>query len=253
VGCPTPTQYLPALTHYRLVHKALEGTTYEGTPILATAAAHGAGGRDGLGNYVHVPKGDVLRRHLSGLNPFANLAVGVKITGKTLRTWLEHSALLFRTLQPHTPDQMLVDRDVPAFQFDTVFGITYTIDPSAPPFVRIRDLCFDGDAVEQDQQFILATNQFRVAGGGGYAPPAAGDVVTRPPVSVQSEMIATLGTDSPAPWHDAPPWRFTPAQPVRAFMLTHPDALAHLSDIGHLSPIHTGSTADGFIRLSVSL
>lgn len=86
-----------------------------------------------MSNYVHIPKGPVLRRHIAGLNPFANQTVGIHITGTHLHNWLEHAALLFATLSNQENAQMLVDSNVPAFQFDTIFGLSYTIDPSAPP------------------------------------------------------------------------------------------------------------------------
>ena len=82
--------------------------------------------------------------------------------------WLEHAALLFNALRPNAPSQMLVDNDVPAFQFDTIFGLHYQIDPSAPPLKRISQLEFNGSPLRLDQEFILASNMFRASGGGGF-------------------------------------------------------------------------------------
>lgn len=253
VVSPTPTQHLTALVQHRLVRDALAGTEHADLPLLATAAALGAGGRDGVGNYVHIPRGDVLRRHLAGLNPFVNHAVGIAITGAGLRTWLEHSALLFNKLCQSAPEQMLVNPDIPAFQFDTIFGLNYCIDPCAPPLGRIHDLTYCGAPVPDDKEFILATNQFRVSGGSGYAKTPAAQIITSPASPVQMTMAEVLKASGPMPWDDTPPWRFAANRDVQAMILTHPDALECIQDISHLRPILKGTTPDGFIRLSVSL
>jgi len=253
VVSPTPTQQLTAHTQQRLVSKALEGTDFANLPVLATAAAHGAGGRDGVGNYIHVPKGPVLRRHIAGLNPFTNRAMGILIDGAGLKRWLDHAALLFNTLDPTLPDQTLVNPDIPAYQFDTIFGLKYTIDPGAPQGARIGDLTYAGAPLIPDQKFILATNHFRVSGGGRYDATPQERIVVHETASVETGMLETLHAATPPPWGDAPPWRFAPSNPVLATILTHPDALGCISDISYLNPILKGSTPDGFIRLSVTL
>jgi 2',3'-cyclic-nucleotide 2'-phosphodiesterase/3'-nucleotidase len=250
---PTPTQQLTAHTQHRLVSAALAGTEFAELPVLATAAAHGAGGRDGVGNYIHVPEGRVLRRHLAGLNPFTNQAMGIRIGAAELRQWLEHAALLFNALDPRRPDQMLVNPDIPAFHFDTIFGLQYTIDPGAPPGARIADLTYQGAPLFEGQQFILATNHFRVSGGGGYRPTPTDRIVVTETASVEEGMLDTLRSSSQPPWGEAPPWRFSPSQPLQASILTHPDAMTCISDISHLRPVLKGTTPDGFIRLSVTL
>jgi len=253
VVSPAPTQQLTAQTHFQLVSKALAGTSDASLPVLAASAAHGAGGRDGVENYIYVPKGDVLERHLAGLNPFANQVVGIHITGAQLRRWLEHSAALFNTLAPNQPEQMLVNADIPTFQFDTIFGLNYAIDPGAPPHARITDLRYAGLPVAKDQDFILATNQFRVAGGGGYAPTPAERVAVRVTTSIAAGMIEALASCTTLPWQNDPPWHFAPARETRAIILTHPDAMDCISEIAHLRPALKGTTPDGFIRLCVTL
>lgn len=248
-----PTQQLAAHAQYRTVSAALADTPYADLPVLSTAAALSAGGRDGVGNYIHIPAGPVLRRHIAGLDPFANQSVGIRITGSQLRDWLEHAALLFNRLDAAHPDQLLGNPDIPAFQFDTIFGLNYRIDPSAVPYARISDIRYCGTPVDAQQAFILATNQFRAAGGGGYAPTPAGRIVLRTTASPQENMIEILTSGCPAPWQDTPPWRFAPLDGVRAIIRTHPDAAKVLNDIAHLSPRIIGTTPQGFIRLQVKL
>ena len=250
---PAPTQRLTALAQHKQVSEALEGSAYADLPILSSSAAHGAGGRDGLGNYVHIPKGPVLRRHIAGLNPFANQTVGVHITGTSLYNWLEHAALLFTTLSNQENAQMLVDSNVPAFQFDTIFGLSYTIDPSAPPYQRISGLEHNGAAVKADQAFILATTQFRATGGGGYSATPLSQIACRISTPLQDTMIDVLNEQNRQPWRTHAPWRFAALNGVKATILTHPNALACISDIEHLLPKLEASTPEGFIRLSITL
>ena len=250
---PAPTQHLTALAQHKQVSMALRNTAYADLPILSGSAANGAGGRDGPSNYVNIPQGPVLRRHIAGLNPFANQTVGIKITGDHLRNWLEHAALLFTRLSSRTPKQMPVDADVPAFQFDTIFGLHYSIDPSAPPYHRISQLKYNGEAVGADQLFILATTQFRATGGGGYPATPLSEIVCRISTPLQDTMINILTGSEAEPWQTIPPWRFAPLGGLKAVILTHPDAIECMTDIAHLQPELESSTPEGFIRLSITL
>ena len=250
---PAPTQRLTALAQHKQVSQALRGTAHAHLPILSGSAAHGAGGRDGPDNYIHIPEGPVLRRHIAGLTPFANQTVGIRITGKNLHTWLEHAALLFTTLSGQRQKEMLINSDVPSFQFDTIFGLNYEIDPSAPPYRRISNLEYNGVAITEDQPFILASNQFRATGGGGYPATPASEIACRVSTPLQDTMIEIMKEQEVEPWHTAAPWRFAPLGGIQAIILTHPDALEHVSDISDLQPKLEARTPDGFIRLSVTL
>lgn len=250
---PAPTQRLTARAQYNLVRDAIKGKAGEDLPVLAAVAALSAGGRGGPGNYVNIAEGPVLRRHIAGLTPFANQTIGIRVTGADLKRWLEHAALIFNRLSPSTADQFLVNPEIPPFQFDTIFGLHYQIDPSAPPHQRIADISHAGRPVPEEQAFILASNQFRVAGGGGYRPIPPDRIVacnTRP---LGEAMIDTLRGNDPDPWEPLAPWRFAPLGGVTALIDTEPDALFCLGDIAHLSPEPCGATPEGFRRLRITL
>lgn len=250
---PAPTQELTARAKHKLIRAALVGTAYAQLPVLASVPAHSAGGRDGSENYIHVPEGPVLRRHIAGLNPFANQTLGVQMTGADLRNWLEHSATIFNTLDQSSARRSLVNDDVPAYQFDTIFGLNYVIDPSAPHFNRITDLHYAGVPLRPNDRFILATNQFRVAGGGGYAQVSPDRIVAHGAKPLDQSMIDTLNATEASPWGDTLPWRFAALGGQKALILTHPEALTYLNHISSLKPQLTGTTSDGFISLSITL
>ena len=253
LASPAPTQHLMAQTQHAVIERALAGTPHAKLPLLATAPAHAAGGRDGLNNYVSIQCGKVLRRHIAGLNPFSNQTLGVRITGTKLRAWLEHSALIFNQLNQSAPRQMLTNADIPAFQFDTIYGLTYQIDPTAEPYQRIIALRHDDRPVAPEQEFILATSHFRASGGGGYAASPAHNVVARYEPALNDSMQETIVSKRPCPWGPNPPWRFAPNLEVSASFFSHPDALECLDDIAHLHPKLAGETSDGFIKLAITL
>ena len=253
---PSEAIRLVAQANARVVQSALRGTPEEKLPLLASAAAHTAGGRGGPQHYLHIPKGQVLRRHIAGLDPYVNQVLGLRITGRMLLRWLEHAARIFTTLQPDTPEQNIIDIDVPGFHFDTIFGLTYRIDPTLPPQARegrIRALSWQGNPVLPDQRFIIATNQFRAAGGGGFQPTDPADIVLRKPANLQDALVRELSEIDPPLWEAVPPWCFEPDLDVHAMLHTSPDACDHLSDIAHLRPEISGMTPDGFARLRLTL
>ncbi|KIN74029.1 5'-nucleotidase C-terminal domain-containing protein [Sulfitobacter guttiformis] len=255
---PSPTQHIIARAQQLQVSTALKDTAFAHLPVLSSAAAHGAGGRDGPENYIHIPRGPVLQRHIAGLDPFTNQTVGVLITGTDVRNWLEHSALLFAQQHADTTPHMLINDDVPAFHFDTIFGLTYRINLSAPAQQRISHLEYNGRSVIPDEEFILATSQFRATGGGGYTATPRARIVCRVATSLDQSIIQILNTPDTIlseyiPSLSADCWRFAPLGGREATILTHPDALGSIQDIAHLKPKRLGDTAEGFILLSITL
>ncbi|UWR26794.1 5'-nucleotidase C-terminal domain-containing protein [Sulfitobacter sp. S223] len=250
---PASTQLLVARAQHRLVSEMIAGTQDESTPVLSAVAAHSAGGRDGPENYVFIPEGEVLKRHIAGMNHFANQTVAIRITGAELKNWLEHSVLFFNALQPNQPMQMLINPEIPGFQFDTIFGLHIRIDPTAPKHTRITEMNFDDVPVEPQQEFILATNQFRVAGGGGYPLTNPDRIVAASDRALQDAIIGVLRSSAPHPYAGQPPWRFAPQNGVETSFLTHPDAQNYLEEIADLKPQVLGTTPQGFLSLSITL
>ena len=253
LAMPTDIAALTARAKARVVRDALADTADADTPLIASVAAHTAGGRGGPDHYLCIPKGPVLRRHIAGLTPYANLIWAVRITGADLRRQLEKTVSIYHTLTLNNPHQLLIDPLVPTFNFDTLFGVTYRINPTRPPGHRICALRHNGQPVLPNDRFILATNQFRTAGGGGIAATSSDNIALRSGVNISGAVIDALAHPKDHVWAPHIPWSFDCDGPVQATLPTAPAALAHLSDAAHLSPQHTGDTDPGFAKLRLTL
>ena len=110
--------------------------------------------------------GTITAARMQALYPYDNTLRAVRITGRQLREYLEHSARYYRTASDGTPS---VDPAVPGYNFDIVAGADYTLDLSRPVGQRVTRLEFKGRAVTPADSFTLALNNYRQTGGGGYA------------------------------------------------------------------------------------
>jgi 2',3'-cyclic-nucleotide 2'-phosphodiesterase/3'-nucleotidase len=110
----------------------------------------------------------------------------VRISGRQLRDYLEHSARYFRQSPPR---DSLIDPRVPGFNFDIVSGVEYVIDISRPIGSRITTLARGGRRVADTDTFTLAVNDYRQSGGGGYAMLRGAPVVQDRQQSIRQLLI----------------------------------------------------------------
>ena len=115
-----------------------------------------------------VPRGPVTVREIASLYVYDNTLVVLEVTGRQLKDALEHSARFFKDFVPGRSPAELVDERIQDYNFDVAEGVTYDLDISLPVGRRIQNLRFGGQPVRPDQTFKLATNNYRVNGGGGY-------------------------------------------------------------------------------------
>jgi 2',3'-cyclic-nucleotide 2'-phosphodiesterase/3'-nucleotidase len=115
-----------------------------------------------------IAKGPVTVRNIAGLYVYENTLVVIEVTGQQLKDALEHSAKYFRAYEPGKSLADLVDDKIPAYNFDIAEGVNYELNIKKPIGQRIENLQFQGRPVLPAQKFRLATNSYRVNGGGGY-------------------------------------------------------------------------------------
>ena len=115
-----------------------------------------------------IPKGPVTVREIASLYVYENTLVVLEVTGQQLKDALEHSAKYFKSYKPGKKPEDLVDEKIPAYNFDIAEGVEYVIDLRKPFGQRIQNLRFRGKPLDPNQKLKLATNNYRVNGGGGY-------------------------------------------------------------------------------------
>lgn len=249
LAAPTGTAALIARAKAAMIRAEIAKTPEAALPLVAAASAQTAGGRLGPQNYLNLPRGPLLRRHLAGLVHFENEIRAYRVSGRMLRNWLEHSAQVYGALQPSDPDQPLLGGALPSFNFLTLFGLTYRIDPSRPVGRRITALRLRGADLHPEQTCLLATSQFRALGGGGLPPLDPAGLIYASPARLSDAVLAALDAPAPASWPKGPSWRLDSGGRIAAVLQTAPDALRHLDAIEALNPQPCGTDAQGFSRI----
>jgi 2',3'-cyclic-nucleotide 2'-phosphodiesterase / 3'-nucleotidase len=143
---------------------------YAGLPVLSMAAPFKSGAAGG-GDYTDVKPGKLALNNAADLYLYPNTLVAVKVNGAQLKGWLEKAANRFNTIAPgRSEPQELVNQGFASFNFDQVTSreLGYEIDVTQPPGRRIGRLAYRGAPVREDQEFLVATNNYRASGGGGF-------------------------------------------------------------------------------------
>jgi len=161
--------------------RAIQGTEYDGLPVLSAGAPFKAGGRGGPDNYTDLPAGEIAIRNVADLYVYPNTVRLVKLDGAQVREWLERAAAQFNTIDPSiSATQFLVSETHPSYNFDVIDGVSYRIDVTQPSRYgdkgelldegahRIVDLERDGAPVQDDDEFVVVTNNYRASGGGTF-------------------------------------------------------------------------------------
>ncbi|MDJ0640603.1 MAG: bifunctional 2',3'-cyclic-nucleotide 2'-phosphodiesterase/3'-nucleotidase, partial [Paracoccaceae bacterium] len=233
---PTSAVQLVADAQATRMAEILHGTPYHSLPLLSCAAPFKAGGRGGPGSFTEVPPGDVALRHVAHIYAYPNLLTAILVTGAQLRDWLEHVAGYYNRIAPLRTAQPLVSAAFPSHDFDTITGVRYEFDLTRPARFkiegaladqdawRVRNLTFNGSAVEDDQQFIVATNDYRASGDGSFPGAHQGEVVVRSPEFNRDIVAKYLGDAGPSRQFSSPNWSLTPIAGATVCFKTGPGA-----------------------------
>ncbi len=175
-------------------------------PVLSIAAP--------FNRQASFPAGDVTVRDVAGLYIYDNTLLGVKVTGKDVRDYLEYTARYFKQVSgtgPFTMDQVTnavtpaAPNGTPDYNFDSVAGLdaplTYDIDIAQPVGSRIKNLAYGGVAVTDAQEFAMAVNNYRQSGGGGFPAVSTAPVVYNRQNEIRQliiDWVTANGTIDPA-------------------------------------------------------
>ncbi|MDM5195138.1 bifunctional 2',3'-cyclic-nucleotide 2'-phosphodiesterase/3'-nucleotidase [Bacillus hominis] len=147
---------------------------YKGIPVLSAGAPFKAGGRNGATYYTDIPAGTLAIKNVADLYVYPNTLYAVKVSGAQVKEWLEMSAGQFNQIDPKkTEEQPLVNIGYPTYNFDVLDGLKYEIDVTQPAKYdkdgkvvnantnRIVNMTYEGKPVADNQEFIVATNNYR--------------------------------------------------------------------------------------------
>ena len=157
-----------------------------------------------------IAKGPVSVRDIAGLYVYENTLAVLEVTGQQLKAALEHSAEYFKTYVPGKPITEQINEKIPSYNFDIAEGVNYELDISKPIGQRIQNLTFKGQPVKPDQKFRLATNNYRVNGGGGYEMYKAAPVVYRSSEEIRELIIDWLEKHKTVPIEPNNNWKLVP-------------------------------------------
>ncbi|WP_323192256.1 5'-nucleotidase C-terminal domain-containing protein [Halostella sp. PRR32] len=95
------------------------------------------------------PEGDISKRVVYSVLPFGNNLVTIEVSGETLVEALELSS-------------------TGGGGFLQVSGMSYTYDPDQSQGDRVTEVLIDGEPLDADATYTVATNNFTATGGDGY-------------------------------------------------------------------------------------
>ncbi|KMS69062.1 nucleotidase [Streptomyces viridochromogenes] len=146
-----------------VVKAALAGTEHAALPVISQASP--------FSRTSEIPAGDVTIRDLSSLYVYDNTLVAKLMTGAQIKAYLEYSAQYF--VQTAADAAVDVDKltnagNRPDYNYDYVSGLSYEIDIAQAAGSRIKNLAYNGAALDDAQRFVFAVNNYRANGGGAF-------------------------------------------------------------------------------------
>ncbi|MBD2898426.1 Trifunctional nucleotide phosphoesterase protein YfkN [Actinomadura sp. RB99] len=186
------------------VTEAVAGTEYASLPVLSIAAP--------FSRAATFPAGKVTIKDIAGLYIYDNTLLASVLTGAQIKDYLEYSARYYKQVAAGDavdPASWTNAHNLPDYNYDQFSGVTYDIDIAQAEGSRIRDLAFNGTAVADDQKFVVAVNNYRQSGGGGFPHISTAPVVYNAQVAIREAIVAyasAAGTIDPASFHVAN-WR----------------------------------------------
>lgn len=186
------------------VAAAVAGTPEASLPIVSIAAP--------FNRAASFPAGSVTIKDVAGLYIYDNTLMASILTGEQIREYLEFSAEYYKLVAPDAPVDPAAWTNAstpraaftPDYNYDQFSGVEYTIDVAKPIGQRISALSYEGAPVAPDQQFLVAVNNYRQSGGGGFPHIASAPVVYNAQVAIREAIVSyasAAGVIDPTTFH----------------------------------------------------
>ena len=246
------------------VEKLIQGSEYDGIPVLSAGAPFKAGGRGGADYYTNIPAGEIALKNVADLYIYPNTLRVVLLNGAQVREWLEMSAGAFNKIDGLvSAEQPLLNPDFPSYNFDVIDGVGYKVDLTqearynkkgaivSPDSHRIINMTFNGKPLDMTAQFVVVTNNYRAGGGGNFPGLDGTTTIIKAPDenrTVLANYIFDLKKIDPSVDSN---WGFAPiAGDTNVTFETSPSAKDALDAAGAIQ--YVGAGADGFGKYKVS-
>jgi 2',3'-cyclic-nucleotide 2'-phosphodiesterase/3'-nucleotidase len=176
------------------VRTAIAGTPAAALPMLSIAAP--------FYKDANIPAGAVSVRDVAGLYIYDNTLLGITFTGAQVKEYLEKSVEYFKQVTgtgPFLPSELtnavtvVAPTGTPDYNYDVMGGLdaplTYDIDIAQGPGSRIVNLAYAGAPIDLAGQFVVAINNYRQSGGGGFPGVATAPVVYNAQAEIRQLII----------------------------------------------------------------
>ncbi|HEB2436622.1 bifunctional 2',3'-cyclic-nucleotide 2'-phosphodiesterase/3'-nucleotidase [Bacillus thuringiensis] len=234
-------------------------------PVLSAGAPFKAGGRNGATYYTDIPAGTLAIKNVADLYVYPNTLYAVKVNGAQVKEWLEMSAGQFNKIDPKkTEEQPLVNIGYPTYNFDILDGLKYEIDVTQPAKYdkdgkvvnantnRIVNMTYEGKPVADDQEFIVATNNYR--GSSQTFPGVSKGEVVYQSQDETRQIIVKYMQETPVinPTADQN-WAFKPivADKLNTTFDSSPNAQKYIKEDGKIS--YVGPSENQFAKYAIDI
>jgi 2',3'-cyclic-nucleotide 2'-phosphodiesterase/3'-nucleotidase len=215
-SCWEDTAAMDFINHVQAdsVGQALVGTEHEGLPVLSIAAP--------FNRSAVIPAGEMTVKDVAGLYIYDNTLLGIVLTGAQIKDYLEKSASYFKQVTGSGPFPSgdvtnavtpTAPNGTPDYNYDIMGGLkdelTYDIDIAQPVGSRITGLSFQGSVIEPAGEFVIAINNYRQSGGGGFPHVTTAPVVYNRQVEIRQlliDWVTAKGVIDPTEFA-SPDWR----------------------------------------------
>jgi 2',3'-cyclic-nucleotide 2'-phosphodiesterase (5'-nucleotidase family) len=109
---------------------------------------------NGGGIRASIDSGEITQGEVITVLPFGNTAMAIELSGADLKAALEHGVSQYPATEGLFPQ---------------VSGIEFTFDGDAEPGNRVQEVWVGGEPLNENEDYVVVTNDFMKAGGDGYS------------------------------------------------------------------------------------